>query len=86
MDPEQLAEIKEGLVTQAAEGLALYNKAQGALELLAFFLTELEDEDDGIGNGSDSGRPASDENDAGDGNNTDSSGQSIADSDENADG
>ena len=50
MNREELTQLKKSLEAQATEGLELYNKAIGALELLNYFFGKLGDDDNDTGN------------------------------------
>lgn len=46
IDKEELEGIRQSLDAEAADGLAKYNKALGALELLKYLLSQLAEADE----------------------------------------
>ena len=58
---EELAEIRQNLVLEAADGLAKHHKAQGAIQLLDYLLEKMETEKgDGPEHSVNSGRETGD--------------------------
>ena len=73
MNRDELTQLKKILEAQATEGLELYNKSIGALELLNHFLGKLGDDDDDTKNAVNPDGTASDNGHAGAGELTDTS-------------
>ena len=82
MIKDELAEIRQTLVTEAADGLAKHHRAEGAIQLLDYLLEKMETEQgDGSEHSVNSGSETGDNPQEGVGDIPDSGGQRVTNPD-----